>query len=96
MAERRRGMLSVLPTVSAVESFRSQVSARRDKALAGIAFRRQMAWQEQRLQRSPNLPTWRGKPGTNRQSAAVQGQDQAGAAQGRVASKRPGPDSDGQ
>ena len=56
-------LLSVLPTVSAVESFRSQVSSRRDKALAGIAFRRQMTSQEQRLQRSLPLPTPRRKHG---------------------------------
>jgi hypothetical protein len=56
-------LLRVLPTVSAVESFRSLVSARRDKALAGIAFRRQMALQEQRLQRSLSLSTPRGKHG---------------------------------
>ena len=56
-------LLSVLPTVSAVESFRSLVSSRRDKALAGIAFRRQMALQEQRMQRSLLLPTPRRKHG---------------------------------
>jgi hypothetical protein len=56
-------LLSVLPTVSAVESFRSLVSSRRDKALAGIAFRRQMVSQEQQLQRSLTLPRPRGKHG---------------------------------
>jgi hypothetical protein len=54
---------SVLPIVSAIESFRSLVSARRDKALAGIAFRRQMALQEQRLQRSLTVPTPRRQHG---------------------------------
>jgi hypothetical protein len=89
-------LVRVLPTLSAVESFRSQVSSRRDKALAGIAFRRQMALQEQRLPRSLSPPTPRGKPAPERRIAAMQGQGQASTGKGRVAGKRAEPDSDGQ